>query len=265
LESFANVLFTGNLRGATFIANGGRLDWISALWAFFSPLEELESVNRYDSVAGTAHDTVETCELESKTAAKLAEERASTQKCFVMDLHDVALCYEPGMEAMLVPAVRTGRPSQVQSGVVGGAPTDDQLGSGAPCGPSSGSLQMFAPVACVLAAAAVRVSTGEASDARGEQYNVWLRDVALHLLDTVMRKQALFNYTTDCMHRTGYVQVYFLSISIWSLLINSPHLDRSLLQSLILLEVLDVVIVSLQNLLNCCNQLEVSLEEQREH
>jgi hypothetical protein len=67
------------------------------------------------------------------------------------------------------------------------------------------------------------------------------------------------------MHRTGYVQVYFLSISIWSLLINAPHLYRSLLQSLILLEVLDVVIVSLQNLLNCCNQLEVSLEEQREH
>ncbi|CAM6061747.1 unnamed protein product [Sphagnum tenellum] len=207
LESFANVLFTGNLRGATFVANGGRLDWISAVWAFFSPLEESESVNRYDSVAGTAHDTVETCELESKTAAKLAEERASMQKCFVMDLHDVALCYEPGMEAMLVPAVRTGRPSQVQTGVMGGAPTYDQLGSGAPCGPSSGSLQMFAPVACVLAAAAVRVSTGEASDARGEQYNVWLRDVALHLLDTVMRKQALFNYTTDCMHRTGYVQV----------------------------------------------------------
>lgn len=183
-EQSGSALFTGTIRGSTFVAHGGRLDWLQNVSAFFNPAvnNEISEDACTDSVSGG------TAEYKSTDDQSLPS--GTSNIFFLLDFQDAALVYEPGPEAMMVPGVRTERD-----------PLRRVIGS------SLDSSQMYAPVACVLAAAAVRVSSRAVVQSKGEQFDIWLRDVALHLLDTSLRKHLTSDYTTASMKRTGYVQV----------------------------------------------------------
>jgi autophagy-related protein 2 len=141
-----------NVKGCTVVAYGGRLDWANAVAAFFDPSEALRNKD--------------TEQAQSPPVVK-----DQLRKFFLLDLHDAALGYEPGLEALSAPEASA--------------------------------------VACVLAAAAVRISSGDSVHPDQEQYDVRLRDVALHVLDLEFKKQAQFTYSTDSMRHTGFVQVLF--------------------------------------------------------
>lgn len=153
-ERLADDFIIANVKGCTIVAYGGRLDWVNAVAAFFNPSEA------FTSDAGNK-DT-EQGQTSSVSKSKL-------RKYFLLDLHDAALGYEPGLEALSAPEASA--------------------------------------VACVLAAAAVRISSSDGVHFGQEQYDVRLRDVALHVLDLEFKKQAQFTYSTDSMQHTGFVQV----------------------------------------------------------
>ncbi|CAM6122683.1 unnamed protein product [Calypogeia fissa] len=178
-----DALLTGAIRGITFVAHSGRLDWLSAIIQFFNPSDQLEASVEMSLRSGLDDAN----EIDSKLDQTASP---SMRTFFLLDFHDVALCYEPGSEVMPPGGIRSGR---------------DSWGRGVPS--SAESSQILAPVASVVAAAAVRVSSSVVPRVTGEQYDIWLRDVALHLLDTMLRKETSFGYTTESMHRTGYVQI----------------------------------------------------------
>ncbi|BBN15299.1 autophagy-related protein 2 [Marchantia polymorpha subsp. ruderalis] len=183
-ELLGSAIFTGTIRGCTFVAHGGRLDWLLAVSSFLNPAEnnqDLEDACTDSLSAGTA---------EYKSTDDQSVSSSTSHLFFLLDFQDAALCYEPGSEAMIGPGLRA---------------EIDPLRRGA--GSSLESSQMHAPVACVLAAAALRVSSSAVPQAKGEQFDIWLRDVALHLLDTTLRKHLTSDYTTASMKRTGYVQI----------------------------------------------------------
>lgn len=162
-ERLADDFIIANVKGCTIVAYGGRLDWTNAVAAFFDPSEALTS-------AAENKDTEQ------------AHSKNKLRKYFLLDLHDAALGYEPGLEALSAPEASA--------------------------------------VACVLAAAAVRISSGDGVHFDQEQYDVRLRDVALHVLDLEFKKQAQFTYSTDSMQHTGFVQVRFHLPSRFSLFIQ---------------------------------------------
>lgn len=153
-EKLADNFIISNVKGCTTVAYGGRLDWVNAVASFFDVSEALTDVTRNN-------DT----EQPQSTPSSKNELR----KYFLLDLHDAALGYEPGLEALSAPE--------------------------------------SSAVACVLAAAAVRISSGAGLHVNQEQYDVKLRDIALHVLDLEFKKQAQFTYSTDSMQQTGFVQV----------------------------------------------------------
>ncbi|KAL2619934.1 hypothetical protein R1flu_000139 [Riccia fluitans] len=179
-----DALLTATIRGSTFVAHGGRLDWLLAVSAFFNRTEN----EKISGDAGTDSESGETAEYKSTDDQSLSS--AAVHIFFLLDLQDVALCYEPGSEALLVPGLRVEKD-----------PLRRVTGS------SLDSSQVYAPVACILAAAAVRVSSSLVPQPKGERFDIWFRDVALHLLDTSLRKHPTTDYTTASIKRTGYMQV----------------------------------------------------------
>ncbi|KAG0629237.1 hypothetical protein M758_1G087800 [Ceratodon purpureus] len=149
-ERLADDFIIANVKGCTIVAYGGRLDWANAVAAFFDPSEALKNKD-----------------AEQAQSSPISKDQL--RKFFLLDLHDAALGYEPGLEALSAPEASA--------------------------------------VACVLAAAAVRISSGDSVHFDQEQYDVRLRDVALHVLDLEFKKQAQFTYSTDSMQHTGFVQV----------------------------------------------------------
>lgn len=150
-ERLADEFVIGNVKGCTIVAYGGHVEWITAVMSFFDPSDASNSVSSDD------------------TSAKV---KTTRRKYCLLDLHDAALGYEPGLEALQAPEASA--------------------------------------VACVLAAAAVRISSGDSVDSSQEQYDVRLRDIALHVLDLEFKKQAQFTYSTESMQYTGFVQVCYL-------------------------------------------------------
>lgn len=167
-ERLADDFVNANVKGCTIVAYGGRLDWVNAVAAFFDPSEALASDTR----------------KQTEQAQSSPVPKNKLRKYFLLDLHDAALGYEPGLEALSAPEASA--------------------------------------VACVLAAAAVRISSGDGVHFDQEQYDVRLRDVALHVLDLEFKKQAQFTYSTDSMKKTGFVQVWHY-LSLWfSLFVQHP-------------------------------------------
>jgi len=175
-ERLADDFIMANVKGCTIVAYGGRLDWANAVVAFFDPSEAL--------TCGARNKDTEQAQSSPDSKNKL-------RKYFLVDLHDAALGYEPGLEALSAPEASA--------------------------------------VACVLAAAAVRISSGDGVQFDQEQYEVRLRDVALHVLDLEFKKQAQFTYSTDSMQHTGFVQVRHYLPSRFSLFVTAffywfPHI-----------------------------------------
>lgn len=164
-ERLADDFIIANVKGCTIVAYGGRLDWVNAVAAFFDP-SEVSNRNK-DTPSPVSKNKV--------------------RKFFLLDLHDAALGYEPGLEALSAPEASA--------------------------------------VACVVAAAAVRISSSDGVHFGQEQYDVRLRDVALHVLDLEFKKQAQFTYSTDSMKHTGFVQVRSSSLFCF----DSPLYDSLLL------------------------------------
>ena len=150
-EWLADDFLIGNLKGCTIVAHGGRLDWITTLISFFA-ITPQGVTNHVDPIP---------------------EAKTPWRKYFLLDLHDVALGYEPGLEAL--------------------------------------QASEASPVAFVLAATAVRVSSGERSEIFNDNYDIRLRDVALHVLNTEFKRQTQLTYSTESMQCMGYIQVCLLS------------------------------------------------------
>ncbi|KAH7446345.1 hypothetical protein KP509_01G052200 [Ceratopteris richardii] len=174
-----DTLITISLGGCTFMAHGGNLDWLPELIAFFNNPTEINSISY------AVHETdgefrTETFLLQLKGGLVAAKEETavcSDSTFFSLNLHDVALCYEPGTEAVAAAVLS-----------------------------EKNSTEQFNPVACAVAATGIRVSSKETSNVSGRTYEIQLRDVALLLVDTTFRHGPL-DYTSEALHQTGYVKV----------------------------------------------------------
>lgn len=202
-DRLADLLLIASMRGATFVAHSGRLDWISALVAYFTE----------SAVSATAAVTEATTDI-GTDLKDTADYDKGNRIIRLFDLHDVALCYEPGKEVLLLPGARVSISS---------------------CSDSTGDNRrlLCSPVACVLAAAAVRVSSSPGGVTCGDPYDIWFRDTALHVLNTNLRKLAQQDYSLESMQCTGYRQVgvahpqlFFL---VCSLIVSSGNAQGAIL------------------------------------
>ncbi|KAI5056458.1 hypothetical protein GOP47_0028276 [Adiantum capillus-veneris] len=175
-----DMLITVGFGGCTFMAHGGRLDWLPGLITFFNHCADKNTVNH--GILEKSHlSAVETSAVRlDASTTRVGGEASSTNNyvLFSLDLHDAALCYEPGKEAVSAANLR-----------------------------AKNSTEEFCPVACLIAAAAVRVSSNAISNTASKDYEIWLRDVALLLADTTLRRNSAIDYTPESLHQAGYIKV----------------------------------------------------------
>ncbi|MCO5608991.1 hypothetical protein L7F22_063211 [Adiantum nelumboides] len=175
-----DMLITVALGGCTFMAHGGRLDWLPGLITFFSQRANKHAIN-YAIFEKSDLSATETSAVRLDASIKRTGSEASSINNYVLfslDLHDAALCYEPGKEAASATNLR-----------------------------AKNTTEQFCPVACLIAAAAVRVSSNAISNTDSKDYEIWLRDVALLLADTTLRTNSAIDYTPVSLHQAGYVKV----------------------------------------------------------
>lgn len=149
-----------------------------------------------------------------RSKSRSSQASGSTNRtCFLLDLHDLALCYEPNAE----PNPQKPLQNQGKSTPPDSRPSLSRQNSSSNVGSS---------VSAVLAVAALRVSSvlGKqmGGSERGEEeggetvqeqvFDVWLRDAALLILDNAMRRPAGGDFTTSSLAQAGFVQVYFMLV-----------------------------------------------------
>ncbi|KAI5076002.1 hypothetical protein GOP47_0008067 [Adiantum capillus-veneris] len=174
-----DMLISVVLGGCTFMAHGGRLDWLPGLITFFS--EHDEPSNNYAIYENNCLPTTKTGIVRLPKEAGEDASLSNDHVRFSLDLHDAALCYEPGKEAVSAAILR-----------------------------ARNTTEQFDPVACLLAAAAVHVSSNATSNSARKSYEIWLRDVALLLTDTTLRRSNVLDFTDftlESLNQAGYVKV----------------------------------------------------------
>ncbi|GAQ87036.1 autophagy protein 2 [Klebsormidium nitens] len=167
-----------------------------------------------DGGAMAEADTAQAWPPSEASSAHQSESRSSQASgstngtCFLLDLHDLALCYEPNAE----PNPQTPPQNPGKSFPPDSRPSLSRQNSSSNVGSS---------VSAVLAVAALRVSSvlgkqpggserveEEGGEAVQEQvFDVWLRDAALLILDNAMRRPAGGDFTTSSLAQAGFVQV----------------------------------------------------------
>lgn len=235
-----------SLRGGMMMAPGGRLDWVKAVKELLigdsngSDVSKEESPKAHGGAKGASEDFGKASEragrqsVEAPRSLKAAKEyqaagyasscedagsRTSESSlptngtCFLVDLHDLALCYEPSADPV---------PPQTLSKAAGNSSHRETRASLSRRNSSSSQASLAGtPVSAVLAAAALRVSSilgrqaggaGKQEEEGGEEaqeqvFDIWLRDAALLILDTGMRRPAEEGFTTSALAQAGFVQV----------------------------------------------------------
>lgn len=143
--------------------------------------------------------------------------------CFLLDLHDLALCYEPNAEPNPQPPPQNPGKSHPPDS----RPSLSRQNSSSSVGSS---------VSAVLAVAALRVSSVLGKQAGGSEqveeeggetvqeqvFDVWLRDAALLILDNAMRRPAAGDFTTSSLAQAGFVQVAFANFCPAQVLCRPP-------------------------------------------
>jgi hypothetical protein len=242
-----------SLRGGTMMAPGGRLDWVKAVKELLmgspkgSDAFEEERPNAPGGAKGASERLRKAPERARAQSAEAPGSREAAQGrqavgyawsfedtesgtsesspltngiCFLIDLHDLALCYEPTAE----PA-----PPQNLSKAPGNFRNHETRASLSRQNSSSSQASLAgSPVSAVLAAAALRVSSilgrqaggpgkleeeGE-EEAQEQVFDIWLRDAALLILDTAMRRPAEEGFTTSSLAQAGFVQVKLFCMKV---------------------------------------------------
>ncbi|MCO5599249.1 hypothetical protein L7F22_053350 [Adiantum nelumboides] len=165
-----DVLISVVLGGCTFMAHGGRLDWLPGLINFFNQHDEPTNDYAVYEIGGLTRTETSIVRLPKGPGV---ETSSNNSVLFSLDLHDAALCYEPGKEAVCAAILR-----------------------------AKDTTEQFDAVACLLAAAAVRVLS-----TTSKSYEIWLRDVALLLADTTMKNSNVRDFSLQSLNRAGYVKV----------------------------------------------------------
>ncbi|KAJ7546728.1 hypothetical protein O6H91_08G051700 [Diphasiastrum complanatum] len=195
-EQSTDTLVAGTMKGGTLVAHGGRLDWLPAVVTYFTECKNCASLHYMKPM--TASSSCSSIENNVSEKENLELGGASCQRTYLLlDLHDTAVCYVPGTEG----SASQGKDSKGHPRNCDFSSSTDSSDMGRESTPFPGS------VACILAAAAVRVSSNVITNTGGVQFDIKLRDLALHLLDTGLRNHISFDYTTKSMQNAGYVQV----------------------------------------------------------
>lgn len=98
---------------------------------------------------------------------------------FLLELLDIAVSYEPFPEASRVSGFSTGSPIE----------------------------EACAPVSCILAASALRLSIKTKPNTDNKKYTILLEDIGLLLLDLSERRNNKHAYDAESLHSEGYVKI----------------------------------------------------------
>jgi len=164
----ADTLVIANMRGSTFVASNEHIDRFSSLISFFDSFKKPECLGGGGGTIPPPSGNREKLANIDDQKNKNAENSLRTY--FLLDLHDVALYHGPGAKG-----------------------TD--------------LLKSPPPVASIIAATSVRVSGGKRSKSDSDRFTIRMRDIALHVMDTGLKKPIMVDYTTSSLRRSGYVQV----------------------------------------------------------
>uniref|UniRef100_A0A1D1XDD5 Autophagy-related protein 2 n=1 Tax=Anthurium amnicola TaxID=1678845 RepID=A0A1D1XDD5_9ARAE len=163
-QSFTSI----NVRCATIIAPGGRLDWFGAIFLYFS-LPSGEGTSETNSMGN-----------------ELSEGVAAHKQLFVLDLMDVALSYEPHLKS-------SGLSSVVPVECHSSAKLNDESAE--------------QNVACLLAAASLNLFNEATGNAAARDYNIRLQDIGLHICEQFAPKTEIGTYSVNNLQETGYAKV----------------------------------------------------------
>ncbi|KAL8541374.1 hypothetical protein ACS0TY_002578 [Phlomoides rotata] len=150
-----------NIRCATIVATGGRLDWFNAILSFFTlPSSGFEQ----------AHDN---------------DIKKTSGSCFLLNLVDVGLSYEPYIEKLMA-----NLDSGLKSSDLNTKESKDEL-----------------DVACLLAASSLRLSNTTVTDCTEGEYKIRLQDLGLLICSVPESGLVKRTYSVEHLSKTGYVKV----------------------------------------------------------
>lgn len=158
LQSLTSV----TIRCGTLVAPGGRLDWLASIISFFGQSDDDEQ-----QIANTGPQE------------ELSKDGNSYTTSFLLELLDIAVSYEPFLEASRINSLSTD--SHVE--------------------------EECAPVSCILAAAALRLSIKAKPNIDNKKYVILLEDVGLLLLDLSEGRNSKQAYDAESLHSKGYVKI----------------------------------------------------------
>ena len=139
------ILTSVTIQCGTLVAPSGRLDWLASIISFFGQSDDDEQ-----QIANTGPQE------------ELSKDGNSYTTSFLLELLDIAVSYEPFLEASRINSLSTD--SHVE--------------------------EECAPVSCILAAAALRLSIKAKPNIDNKKYVILLEDVGLLLLDLSERRNS---------------------------------------------------------------------------